>query len=377
MTDLSREKIVQIEKVVMRFKRPRNIGCNARIGNHGDSVSDPVIRIHTNSGAVGMGWSRLTQEQAQSLVGKTVGDLFTLPNGTNEQGQIIDLPLWDLVAKLNNQPLYQLLGAKGSRHVELYDGSIYIDDIDKTDEEAVAIFHDEVKTGHDFGLKNFKIKMGRGARWMPIQEGTERDILVIHAVREAAGPDAKILIDANNGTTLNIAKHILERCEDVGIYWFEEAFPEDRAFNEAFKAFIDEKGYDTFVADGESGPPPPNFFDMVEQGWINIVQQDFHFKGLTWWRETANMIEPWSALCGPHTWGSVLERYAHAHFAASVPNYSLLEAAPVDMPGIVLDGWDFQDGCLVVPDTPGIGFDLEPEIVEKGVKAENGFRVTN
>jgi len=36
-----------------------------------------------------------------------------------------------------------------------------------------------------------------------------------------------------------IAKDILERCEDVGIYWFEEPFPEDRAFNEAFKAFID------------------------------------------------------------------------------------------------------------------------------------------
>jgi L-alanine-DL-glutamate epimerase-like enolase superfamily enzyme len=210
---------------------------------------------------------------------------------------------------------------------------------------------------------------------MPIKEGTDRDVFVIHAVREAAGPDAKILIDANNGTTLNIAKNILERCEDVGIYWFEEAFPEDRAFNEAFRAFIDEKGYNTFVADGESGPPPPYFFDMVEKGWINIVQQDFHGKGLTWWRETAKMIEPWGGLCGPHSWGSVIERYAHAHFAASVPNFSLLEAAPVDMPGVRLDGWDFQNSCLVVPDTPGTGFDLEPELIEEGVKTENGFRV--
>ena len=79
-------------------------------------------------------------------------------------------------------------------------------------------------------------------------------------VREAAGEDAKILVDANNGTTLNIAKDILERCEDVGIYWFEEPFPEDGAFNEDFKQFIIEKGYDTLVADGESGPPPPSYF---------------------------------------------------------------------------------------------------------------------
>ena len=105
----------------------------------------------------------------------------------------------------------------------------------------MEIFREEVKTGHDYGYKNFKIKIGRGARWMPVTEGTDRDVLVIHSVREAAGEDAKILVDANNGTTLNIAKDILERCRDVGIYWFEEPFPEDGAFNEDFKQFIVEK----------------------------------------------------------------------------------------------------------------------------------------
>ena len=375
MTDLHNEKITQVEKAIMKFKRPRNIGRNARKGVHGDRVNDPVVRVHTSSGAVGVGWSRINHEEAESLVGKTVGDLFQLPTGTNELGAKIDLSLWDLVAKLENQPLYQLLGARGSQSVELYDGSVYIDDLDASEEEAIEIFKDEVKTGHDFGLKNFKIKIGRGARWMPIIEGTDRDILVIHTVREAAGPDAKILIDANNGTTLNIAKDILQRCEDVGIYWFEEAFPEDAEFNEDFKAFITEKGYNTLVADGESGGPPINYFDLVERGWIDVVQPDFHSKGLTWWKETADRIEPWGSLCGPHTWGSVLERYCHAHFAASVPHYTVLEAAPIDMPGIVIDGWQIQEGCLIVPDTPGTGFDLEPEAVKEGIKHEGGFRV--
>ena len=369
------ERIVRIEKVVMKFKRPRLIGRNARIGVHGDMVTDPVVRIHTNSGAIGVGWSRLGREEAETLVGKTVGDVFQLPGGSNEAGTVIDLPLWDLVAKLSDQPLYKLLGARGTRAVELYDGSVYIDDLDASDEEAVEIFRDEVKTGHDYGYKNFKIKIGRGARWMPITEGTDRDVLVIHIVREAAGEDAKILVDANNGTTLNIAKDILERCEDVGIYWFEEPFPEDGAFNEDFKQFIIEKGYDTLVADGESGPPPPSYFDMVKRGWIDVVQHDFRAKGLTWWRETAAMIEPWGGQCAPHCWGSLIERYAHAHFAASVPHFSLQEAAPADMPGVVLDGWTMQDGCLMVPDTPGTGFDLEADVVEDGVKREDGFRV--
>ena len=87
------------------------------------------------------------------------------------------------------------------------------------------------------------------------------------------------------------------------------------------------------------------------------------------------MIEPWGGQCAPHCWGSLIERYAHAHFAASVPHFSLQEAAPADMPGIVLDGWTMQDGCLMVPDTPGTGFDLEADVIEEGVKREDGFRV--
>ena len=71
MPNLHGEKIVRIEKVVMKFKRPRLIGRNARIGVHGDMVTDPVVRIHTNSGAIGVGWSRLGREEAEVLVGKS------------------------------------------------------------------------------------------------------------------------------------------------------------------------------------------------------------------------------------------------------------------------------------------------------------------
>jgi len=335
-----------------------------------------VVRLHTSGGAVGVGWSHLSAPQAQALIGVRLEELFRLPDGCTREGLPIDLPLWDLAARMSGLPLYQLLGARGRREVELYDGSIYIDDLGASDDEAVDMFRQEVATGHEYGYRNCKIKIGRGARWMPVEEGFERDILVIRTVREAAGPDARIMIDANNGTTLNIARDILAKCEDVGIHWFEEPFPEDDAFNEAFRAFIDTMGYGTLVADGESGPPPPSFFDMVEAGWIDVVQHDFRAKGLTWWKAAADRILPWGATCAPHCWGSIIERYAHAHFAASVPNYALLEAAPADTPGIVLDGWDQRDGKLIVPDTPGAGFDLEPTLIEEGVAQDGGYVVT-
>jgi len=371
----SSEKIDKIEKIALRFKRPRFIGKNARKGDHGDTVIDPLVRIHTSDGAVGVGWSRINEAEAKEIVGQSMDTLFKSGRGSTSFGLPIDLALWDLSARREGLPLHKHLGGKGSKEVELYDGSIYIDDLGKTDPEAVEIFKEEVATGHAFGYGNFKIKIGRGARWMGVQEGTDRDVLVIETVRESA-PDAKIMIDANNGTTLNIALQILERTKDVGIFWFEEPFPEDPNFNEALKAFITEKGYDTLVADGESGPPPPSYFDMVEKGWIDIVQHDFRGKGLTWWKETADRIAPWGAQCAPHCWGSLIERYTHAHFAASIPNFLMLEAAPAEMPGVVLDGWEQRDGHLIVPDTPGIGFDIEPDVLKNGIAAKDGFVAT-
>ena len=43
--------------------------------------------------------------------------------------------------------------------------------------------------------------------------------------------------------------------------------------------------------------------------------------------------------------------------------------------GLLLDGWEQRDGKLLVPGTPGTGFDLEPELIERGVRADDGYRV--
>ena len=378
MNDRS-DRIVRIDKLVVRSTRPREVGSNARRGSHGSVIEDPVVRLHTADGAVGVGWSRLDRQAAEAILGVAIGDLFQLPDGARPAGAAaaaaaIDLPLWDLAAKREGIPLYRLLGGRGRRAVELYDSSIYIDDLQADDAEAVALFTDEVQTGLRYGYRNFKIKIGRGARWMPTAAGFERDLLVIRTVRDAAGADTKIMVDANNGGTLNSTKATLDACADVGLYWFEEPFAEDPELNADLSRHIRERGYPTLVADGESAPPE-SFFSMVQQGHIEVVQHDFRQLGLSWWRATAARIEAAGARCAPHCWGSIVERYTHAHFAASVANYALLEAVPAETPGLVLDCWEEQDGHLHVPDSPGIGLDLDPDVVEQGVRRPDGFRI--
>jgi len=381
MTPLSDAHVLCIEKAILLGERPRPAMYNARMvgarymRGHGRTVRDPIVRLFLSNGAVGIGWSRIDREQAESLLGRRFDDLFSAPGGCTELGRAVDLVLWDLAAKMEGLPLYRLLGAKGDREIEVYDGSVYIDDIGLSDREAVRLFQDEVRTGQAFGFRHFKIKVGRGAYWMPTDEGLARDVLVIRTVRDAAGPEARILIDANMGNTLNTALALLDRCADSGIYWFEEPFAEDRATNEAFKACLKERGHDALIADGEYYPPP-FFFDLVRDGLIDVVQHDFRAYGLTWWRETAFHIAPWGARCAPHCWGSHVEHFTHAHLAAAVPNYALLESAPVTMPGIMADGWEMRDGKMVVPDLPGAGFDIAPEAWNRGMREDGGFSVS-
>ena len=112
MADLLDERIVRIEKVMLKSRRPRFVGVNSKGGPSGDMITDHVVRIHTDSGAVGVGWSRINPKQAEQFLGKQLNELFALPKGCLEAGESIDLPLWDLVAKLSDLPLYKLLGAR-------------------------------------------------------------------------------------------------------------------------------------------------------------------------------------------------------------------------------------------------------------------------
>src|SRR5690606_30080249 len=108
--------------------------------------------------------------------------------------------------------------------VACYDTSLYFDDLHLADDAAAAaLIASEAREGHERGHRAFKIKVGRGARHMPPEEGTRRDIAVVRAVRDAVGPDAALMIDANNGYTLNIAKRVLDATADCRVLWLEEA----------------------------------------------------------------------------------------------------------------------------------------------------------
>ena len=120
--------------------------------------------------------------------------------------------LWDLAGKVLKRPVYELLGGKNTGNVPVYDGSIYMSDLMR---QYAASWQDRFKEEIDMGMqaghRAFKINIGRGKKWMDRDAGDARDVQVVRMIREHAGDDVHLGVDANNGYDLAIAKRFLER----------------------------------------------------------------------------------------------------------------------------------------------------------------------
>ena len=375
---MNNSKIDRIECVPLIGTRPRQAGCNSRLQVHGLHVRPPIARITTDDGATGFGLSRLSEEDTAEFVGAPLSEAFDPENGVSERFRGLEYPLWDLAGKLAGKPVYEMLGGEpdedGVFRARCYDTSLYIDDLHLADDnEAAALIASEALEGKARGHTAYKIKVGRGAMHMPLQQGTHRDILVIRAVRDAVGPDATILIDANNGYNLNLTKHVLSETADAKVYWMEEAFHEDASFYANLREWLNSEGLETKIADGESGASL-NLLQWAEEGLIDIIQYDIFHPGFTRWLELGPQLDEWNVGSAPHHYGGHYGNYVSCHLSAAIQGFEFTEWDEADTPGLDDSGYSISDGLVSVPNSPGFGLNLDEEIYTRAVK-ESGFDV--
>jgi L-alanine-DL-glutamate epimerase-like enolase superfamily enzyme len=194
-------------------RRNKLAGKNARLDVHGDRGRDRMLRIYATAGVEGLGNCAIDKQQAAELLGKNVRQFFsqserrvTGPFGAGT------MPMWDLAGKLLKRPAYQLFGEVHAERVPVYDGSIYFADLlPQYADRWQHRFREEIDLGLKLGHRAFKIKLGRGFKWMPRAEGDQRDVEVVKLIRQHAGPDILLGVDANNGYDLAGAKRLLEQ----------------------------------------------------------------------------------------------------------------------------------------------------------------------
>ncbi|MCY4091185.1 MAG: hypothetical protein OXF62_10235 [Caldilineaceae bacterium] len=374
-------RIRSIEWGTLVGQRPRTAGCNSRIAIHGQEVQVQLARVTTDDGSSGFGPCRAFSEaEAFPFLGMCLGDLIDRKRGAADRTGKLEFPLWDLLGQREGRPVYRLLAevagktAPESLRVRCYDTSLYIDDLHlATDGAGAALIAAEASYGYEHGHRSFKIKVGRGARHMPLVEGNRRDVAVIRAVREAVGAEATILIDANNGYNLNIAKQILSETADCNVFWLEEAFHEDGALYEDLHAWIEREGLGVNIADGE-GLASPMLLDYARDGFVDIIQYDIFSHGMTNWLETGALLDGWNVRTAPHHYGRHVGNYVSGHLAAAVDGFLFVEWDEVTTPGLDGSAYRVEEGQMLVPDAPGFGLKLDEELFQQAVTA-NGFVV--
>lgn len=363
---------ISLSRHTRRYPRP--IGWNAKVGPHGQTQEVTACRIDTDQGASGWGFSGVTQEDADRFVGRALTDLFG-KNGTVLEARAIDVPLHDLVAKILGQPVWRMLGGVGGREIPIYTGAIYFDDLNpKGDDPGVQAILDSCAQDTGAGHAHFKLKIGRGFKWMEKSEGDARDIEVTRLVREHY-PDAQLLVDANDGYDPEGICRYLEQVADCDLYWIEEPFTETEEGLKLLRDKMNDVSPKTIVADGEARPPerlqdPPGPFGkwradhleelyaLAESGLIEVLLMDVGATGFTAWRNIIPRLEAIGAQGSPHAWSEPFKSWHAAQIGCGLGSVPIIEGVPASVDGIDDSEYVIENGTLTLPESPGFGMHL-------------------
>ncbi|MGH9469699.1 MAG: mandelate racemase/muconate lactonizing enzyme family protein [Terriglobia bacterium] len=253
----------------------------------------------------------------------------------------VDIAVWDVKAKAHNAPLYKLLGGAQER-VAAYDtegGWLHF---------SMEQLVENAKRARASGFHGIKIKVGR--------ENAAEDVRRLEAVRNAAGPEMKIMIDANQGWTTGEAIRRAKLFEPLDIFWLEEPLPAG-----AVLAHRELKAHTSIpIAVGESIYTKEAFAEYLREGAASIFQPDVaRIGGITEWMKVATLAEAFQLPVAPHFLMEI-----HIHLAAAVPNGLFIEYIP-QLGQVLQEALSLKDGHFAPPPRPGHGILFDWEQLEK------------
>ncbi len=266
----------------------------------------------------------------------------------------IDTALWDLMARSAGQPVYKMLGGAGRSRVPCYASSVYFDEIPKMVTQATA----QVRLGHTA----IKVKIGRSRQF----GGRRTDVASVKAIRDAVGPDVDIMLDVNSAYDAATAITVCRQLEAEDITWIEEPVPPDDL--DGYQRV--RQGQSIPVAAGESEFGVFGFRELIRRGAIDILQPDVaRVGGFTGARRVGALVHAHNLRYAPHTGFSAgIAHLAALHVAATVPNLLTYEYffAPNPLRDLFVEPFPApREGSIDVPQQPGLGLTLDPELLTK------------
>ena len=352
------------------------------------------VKILTDQGIHGIGEAyscgpdeatvKVIEDYARWLVGQDPRNIQHLwdymynttrfPGGSVVNSAIsgIEHALWDIAGKAAGLPVWALLGGRVRDKVRLYQ-SIGGSSPQEAAENAVEL-------RERFGFNACKMSPHNpGDNQMPYNEVTRTAGERVGAVRDAVGPDHDIAVDIHaRYFEVQRAIRVAKQIEPYYPFWLEEPIRPENP--DAMKKLADHVSIP--LASGECNYTKFEFRDLINIQALDVVQPDVCVcGGIMEMKKIAAMAEAQYMMVAPHNPMSPLATMVNIHFAASTPNFLILEyRAPVDdARRDVLDSPpQVNDGYADIPNQSGWGVELNEEAFQyyppRHWKRTTGFR---
>jgi L-rhamnonate dehydratase len=351
--------------------------------NRTSSLSACLVEIETDAGLIGHGFTAITEEDVvariiegvagPAIIGEdpmaheAVWDKLywtLMPRGQTGYAAhavaALDVALWDLKGKALGQPLWRLLGG-ARRRVPVY-ATFGFGFFDREQLAAAA------KLWIAQGFRRLKMTVGmealRNRDQRSMMEAIRDDAARIRAVREAAGPEIELFIDANCSLDYYHASKLCDMIAPYNISFFEEPLTQ----NDALQMAELRRRTGMALACGQNEGLIFRFRDLLINQAIDYAQPNVVITGgFTQCVKIAGLAAAFNVpIANGGAWP-----FHNMHLQAGVANGSLVELhyLAIELCKQIYSGLpSAKDGMLELPEKPGLGFELDRDAVRELAK---------
>lgn len=331
-----------------------------------------LVRVETDQGIVGVG-SGDTMAGFEAFEDLFVGTdplrimrhIRTIETINFHAGRFwpLEAALWDIIGQVTGTSVAALFGNVADRL------PAYVSTAELKPPQARA---ESALLAREQGFRAMKIRIDRG--------DIEGGISGVRAVREALGDDFTIMVDLNQSwrmagdvepaLDLKTVTRTVRRLEELGVFWVEEPLPysDTRGLREL------RRSAGVRIAGGEMLPSFDDVLSHLDHDLLDIYQMDCVLStGMHRSRTAAELALHRNRQFTPHSWTNGIGVLANLQVAAGVGGGPYFEF-PYDPPGWTPGRRDFMltrplwidaDGCVAVPDAPGLGIELDEEAIAR------------
>ena len=280
----------------------------------------------------------------------------------------METALWDISGKALGVPVYRLLGGKHRDKVRLYAcvGGLetYLSMKEVYEKLGISILKFDVSPASLVNMPGCTVDTHL------TKKGLHHLVKKLDSIVSEVGGDAEIAVEGRCGTLAN-AVRFMNAVESFDLAWVEDLLPPTNI--DAWKIASDAGSTPTLT--GEGLHTRHEFLPYFQRQAMRVAAPDFQVcGGLSEGKKIAEMADLHYMSAAPHNASSAVGIAAAVHTCAAIPNLLALEFhAMPEWDRICKDSClKIQDGFIEIPQGPGLGIELDEEMLEKYSKDVDG-----